>query len=103
MTFHYTVLTTAATETLRDAFLAWLVDGHIEDVCAAGALTGEIVLRDDALVVESRYTFASRAAFLAYERDHAPRLRAEGLALFPSGVSFQRTLGVGVPLARRRD
>lgn len=96
--FYYTVVTTADTEALRDAFVAWLVNGHIADVVAAGALTGEIVLRDGGLAVEGRYTFASRDAFAAYERDHAPRLRAEGLALFPAGLSFQRSTGVGVPV-----
>jgi hypothetical protein len=99
MTFHYTVSTTADTPELRDAFVAWLVNGHIADVCAAGALTGEIVRRDDG-VIESRYTFASRDAFADYERDHAPRLRAEGLALFPSGLSFQRVTGDSVSRAR---
>lgn len=91
--FHYTVTTTAATEAVRDAFVAWLTGGHIADVCAAGALSGEVVVRDGELVVESRYVFASRDAFAAYERDHAPRLRTEGLTLFPSGLSFQRTTG----------
>lgn len=36
-----------------------------------------------------------RACFETYERDHAPRLRAEGLARFPveSGIRYSRSLG----------
>jgi hypothetical protein len=98
--FYYTVVTTAETLALRDAFVAWLVNGHLADVCAAGARSGEIIVRDDGLVVESRYVFASRAAFADYERDHAPRLRAEGLALFPRGLGYQRSTGIGIPVAR---
>jgi len=60
-------------------------------------------LLDDGLTLESRYTFASRAAFEAYERDHAARLRAEGLALFPSGVAFTRTTGEFVFAERARS
>ena len=61
---------------------------------AAGAVSAEVVEHDGG-GFEARYTFASREAFAAYERDHAPRLRAEGLALFgpDKGVSYRRTLG----------
>jgi hypothetical protein len=43
-----------------------------------------------------RYHFPSREAFAAYERDHAPRLRADGLRRFPPerGVSYRRSVGV---------
>lgn len=93
--FHYTVLCQAETPALADALEAWLVEGHVEDVCEAGALEAEVVRRDDGVSLEVRYLFASRAAFLAYERDHAPRLRADGLARFPAGVKFERATGLG--------
>lgn len=91
--FAYTVRCTAATREVANAFRTWLEEGHLRDVCDAGASRAEAIVLDDGLTIESRYTFASRAAFEAYERDHAPRLRAEGLALFPSGVAFTRTTG----------
>ena len=91
--FAYTVRCTAATRDVADAFRTWLVQGHLRDVCDAGASGAEVVALDDGLTFESRYTFDSRAAFEAYERDHAARLRAEGLALFATGVAFTRTTG----------
>lgn len=68
----------------------------------AGALAAEIVELDGAggpRVFEVRYVFEDRAAFDAYERDHAPRLREEGLRLFPpaaDGLKYERSTGVVV-------
>jgi len=94
MTIEYVVRCVCDTPALRGAMERWLVEGHLADVCAAGALSADAVRFDDAPeVVEARYRFASREAFAAYERDHAPRLRAEGRALFPEGVRFERRLG----------
>ena len=101
--FAYTVRCTAATREIADAFRTWLVEGHLRDVCDAGASRAEVVELDDGLTLESRYIFDSRAAFEAYERDHAARLRAEGLALFPAGVAFTRTTGDLVFQARARQ
>lgn len=81
---------------LVTAWLAWLIPGHLDDVLAAGAQAAEVVqIDDDVPHFEIRYQFESRAAFQAYERDHAPRLRADGLSRFPleSGLSFRRTTG----------
>lgn len=73
---------------------AWLVPGHMADVVAAGARGATLARFDDApLTLEVRYAFDSREAFAAYERDHAPRLRAEGRALLAEGVRFERRLG----------
>ena len=49
----------------------------------------------DARCFEVRYHFPSREAFKAYERDHGPRLREEGMRLFPpeKGVRYRRALG----------
>jgi len=74
--------------------LAWLRDRHISDVLAAGAESAEIVVVDGAVALEVRYRFASRDAFAAYERDHAPRLRAEGVAFLAGRAArFTRTTG----------
>lgn len=97
----YTVACTFKDPAIARAWLKWLEDGHLADVCAAGAHHAEAVRLDGEgpeLTYEARYRFASRAAFEAYERDHAPRLRAEGLARFPLelGLEYRRTVGESV-------
>ncbi|MFO0663519.1 MAG: DUF4286 family protein [Polyangiaceae bacterium] len=79
--FSYVVRCEFSDPAVCASWQAWLVEEHCRDVCEAGALSGEIVRVDgDVLALESRYVFASREAFLKYESEHAPRLRAEGLA-----------------------
>ena len=78
---------------LRDT-LAWLQDHHVADVVEAGAEGGEVVVVDGALALECRYRFSSRDVFVAYERNDAPRLRAEGLAFLAGRPArFTRTTG----------
>lgn len=92
----YTVAVEFDHEATAAEWLAWLTGGHIAEVLAGGAEGAEVVRLDGPRAAfEVRYRFASRAAFAAYERDHAPRLRAEGLKLFPPerGVSYRRSLG----------
>ena len=92
----YTVRCTFDDPAVMNEWMAWLVDGHIADVCAAGALDGTIVKLDgEPNRVEVRYTFASREVFETYERDHAPRLREEGLQRFPLelGLKYERSVG----------
>lgn len=94
MAISYVVRIGCDTEAHRARMEAWLLGGHFADVIAAGAVSASLVRYDDApLVLEALYRFASREAFAAYEQDHAPRLRAEGRALFPEGVRFERRLG----------
>jgi hypothetical protein len=93
----YTVAVTFTDAALAEEWLRWLRGGHIADVLAGGATAAEIVAVDGPeRSFEVRYRFPSREAFAAYERDHAPRLRAEGLQRFPveRGVSYRRTVGV---------
>lgn len=103
----YTVRIDCPSAAVASDMLAWLVGGHAAEVCAAGALRAEVVVVDGAAGadgvaladgtrrIECRYLFASRDAFAAYERDHAPRLRADGLRRFPAaaGVRFERSVG----------
>lgn len=85
--------------TFEDADVAgrwanWLLDTHLQDVVDAGATSAELLRIDgEGTVYEAVYGFVDRAAFTAYERDHAPRLRDEGLALFPLslGLTYART------------
>jgi hypothetical protein len=82
---HYTVRCSFVRPEDLERFLSWLKDRHVADVCAAGADDADIVRLDPErggapYTIELRYRFASREAFARYERDEAPRLRAEGLA-----------------------
>jgi hypothetical protein len=94
----YTVVATFPSTTIRDEYIAWLQHGHLDEVIRGGAEAASIVVIDDPqspIRVETRYTFRTRDAFDRYVQHHAPRLRAEGLKLFPPdrGVTFARTLG----------
>lgn len=95
----YTVACTFSDAGVARRWLAWLEGEHFADVCAAGAVSAEAVRLDgDPVTYEARYTFPSRPAFEVYERNHAPRLRAEGLARFPLdlGLTYSRTVGESV-------
>jgi hypothetical protein len=93
----YTVTATFTDRALADEWLRWLKEGHITEVLAGGAMAAEITAWDGPeLSLEVRYQFPSREAFARYEQEHAPRLRAEGLARFPveRGVTYRRAVGV---------
>lgn len=97
--FSYTVIAMFEDRAVADEWIAWLRDAHLAEVCAAGALDAEAIRcdveADSKIRCEARYHFASRAAFEDYLRDHAPRLRAEGLKRFPSerGLTYERATG----------
>ncbi|MEM1206034.1 MAG: DUF4286 family protein [Acidobacteriota bacterium] len=102
MRIAYTVACTFTDPDVAARWLHWLESEHLADVVAAGALDAHAVRLDgEPLRCEARYTFASREAFQAYERDHAPRLREEGLTLFPLdlGLEYARSVGVIVATA----
>ena len=102
----YTVYTTFADAALADEWLRWLRGGHIAEVINGGATDAEIVELDPPAdappgttrAFEVRYHFPSREHFARYEQEHAPRLRAEGLKLFPveRGVAYRRAIGTVV-------
>ncbi|MBL9147097.1 MAG: DUF4286 family protein [Phycisphaerae bacterium] len=97
MELSYVVHATFRDAAVLDEWIAWLRGGHLADVMAGGALTAEVVRLDgEAIAAEARYRFASRDAFARYEREFAPRLRAEGMAKFPPerGVTYRRATGV---------
>jgi len=92
----YTVAATFPDQPTADQWLAWLRQGHIAAVLAGGATSAEVVELDGpAHAFEVRYHFPARAVFDRYEKDFAPRLRAEGLKLFPveRGIAYRRSLG----------
>ena len=95
---------------MRAEFIAWLRGGHLADVVRAGAIDAELVefepdpLRgsDPPGDVESRYHFASRAAYEAYAAGPAVALRAEGMAKFPPSRGIEMTRGFALSVARVR-
>jgi len=96
--FTYTLSCTFTDAAVAEEWIAWLRESHLADVCAAGALDAEIIRMDSEAATcrcQVRYHFSSRQAFDAYQRDHAPRLRAEGLKRFPleRGITYERTTG----------
>ncbi len=95
----YTVRAEFTSGDVAEEWIAWLAQEHLEDVLAAGAVDAEVVRLDgESAVCEVRYHFDSRDAFSRYERDHAPRLRAEGLKRFSPerGVTYSRSVGASV-------
>ena len=104
MPLSYTVQATVPAA-LVSKYMHWLIHDHIAKLVDAGALAAEVRLLDAPAaptppappatrIVEAHYTFASREALDAYITNHAPRLRAEGLAAFPPdlGITFTRTV-----------
>ncbi len=79
-------------------WLDWMRSRHLTDVLQAGADEAILVRLDSETgpAYEVRYSFADRLALESYLLEHAPRLRAEGLRLFPveSGVTYSRETGV---------
>ncbi|MDA1262935.1 MAG: DUF4286 family protein [Planctomycetota bacterium] len=96
MSFRYTVTLTFTDPSIAVEWLAWMRDEHVAHVLQAGAQSAEIIKMDGVFVrCEARYSFASRAEFDRYVRDHAPRLREEGLRHFPTtrGIQYERSCG----------
>jgi hypothetical protein len=97
--FAYTVSCMFDDPRVAEEWIAWLRDEHLAEVCAAGALVAEVIrcdgVSDGKTRCEVRYHFASRAAFAQYEREHASRLRAEGLKRFAPerGLKYERSTG----------
>lgn len=96
----YTVRALCPDEAVAAAYVAWLEDGHIDEVIKGGAHSAMIVRLEPERPggparVEVRYVFSTREVFDRYIRECAPGLRAEGLKRFgpESGVVFERTIG----------
>lgn len=97
--FAYTVACTFTDPDVAGHWLDWLRDEHLADVIAAGATSAQVVeidgVPEGTIRYEARYLYSSREAFERYEKDHAPRLRAEGLERFPLdlGLTYERSIG----------
>jgi len=95
----YAVTAWVLSEAMRDEYVAWLRDGHVQAVMAGGASSARIVALEapepgKVAGVETQYVFASADALARYVRDVAPGLRAEGVTKFAArGVRFERRVG----------
>ncbi len=100
MAIAYTVSAAFPDEALREEYIAWLEDGHVDAVIAGGAHSAAIVRLDrerpsEPIAVEVRYVFSTREVLEKYVEEFAPGLRAEGLKRFPAerGIVFRRAVG----------
>lgn len=101
--YSYTVRATFTNAAVREEWIGWLREKHLREVCEAGAVDAEVIRFDgEPMTCEVRYHFDSRAAFATYEKEQAPRLRADGLKRFPPerGVQYERATGEVVATER---
>jgi dipeptidase E len=93
----YTVRVHIQETSTAQRWLKWMQEQHLAEVQAAGAQEARLVEIDcpQGRLFEAQYVFAHRAAFEAYEACHAPRLRAEGLRLFPTSETLRYERSVG--------
>jgi hypothetical protein len=94
-TVFYEVTATIQDRTILEDWVRWMGDEHLAEVVAAGASRGRLIRLDGPTATfVCQYEFASRGALDRYLNDHAPRLRAEGAAVFDSDqVSYLRRTG----------
>lgn len=96
----YTLRVSLSNEAMRRTYIAWLAEDHLAKVRAGGAMEAEVIsldaggVEDGRVGVEVRYRFRDRASLDRYLSEHAPKLRAEGLARFANeDVRIARTVG----------
>jgi hypothetical protein len=79
----------------RQRYLDWLTGGHAQAlVTKGGAVRAEVAQLDDGSV-ETRYLFASREAFAAYEAGPGVALRADSVTRFPPSAEIRTTRSIG--------
>ena len=78
---------------IETAFRAWL-DAHVREIIGLPGFTGALVLdridppaAPDEFAICTQYRLTDAAALESYLREHAPRLRGDGVARF--GDSFR--------------
>lgn len=89
-------------EALAADYLAWLRE-HVGQMLALPGFVGaELAQIDEVAAGERgwcvRYTLRDRASLDAYFRDHAPRMRGDGIARF--GDAFRASRRILVPVER---
>ena len=81
---------------IEAAFRAWL-DAHVREIVALPGFTGASVFNRieppvaaDEFVVCTQYRLTDAAALETYLREHAPRMRGDGLARFGDAFRAER-------------
>ena len=79
-------------------YRAWL-DGHIREILALPGFLGADLLEvgepapaADEIALSVQYRLRDEQALADYLREHAPRLRADGIARFGAGFRAQRRI-----------
>ena len=84
-------------ESVHDRWLAWMHDKHIKDVLATGKFSSarmvKVLIEEEmgGTTYSIQYTTENKATLEQYYLEDAPRLRAEGLALFGDKMLAFRT------------
>jgi hypothetical protein len=68
----------------------WMAQSHLNDVLSTG-IVREATLEQDGAVFRAVYTFRCRHDYERYLDEHAPRLRADGVARFGDRVHYARS------------
>lgn len=99
MSIAYTVHAEFDSLDVASEWVRWLQDGHLAEVLQGGATRAAVVrlepVEGHQLRFEARYRFPSMQVFQRYEKEFAPKLRAEGLAKFPPGRGVRMTRSLG--------
>ena len=75
---------------LGPALEAYMHDKHLAEVFATGCFLDARFEKSAPDTYRSRYTVASQAELDRYVAEHAPRLRTDFLAHFPTGLTITR-------------
>jgi hypothetical protein len=83
-------VTAAVRPELVDAYERFMREHHVPDLLATGAFAAASFSRSTPGRYRVRYEAADQATLDRYLAEHAPRLRADLLRHFPSGVDLSR-------------
>ena len=96
-------VTTSVERAVHEQWLVWMRHTHIPAVMDTGLILEHRFLRvladdgNDSLTFAVQFTLADMAAYETYEREHAPRLRAESEKYYGGRALSVRTLLEVIP------
>lgn len=85
------------TPEIHDRWLLWMNEVHIPEILATGLFTMARLVRVhadqpiDGITYAAQYTATQKEQLESYYRDHAPRLREQGLRLWGDNALYFRT------------
>ena len=84
-------ITAIVEPSLVEDYQKFMRDGHVPDLLATGCFVSASISRSENKFC-IRYNAADSETLDRYLNEHAPRLRADFLARFPSGVDVTRDI-----------